>query len=95
MRLRDMRGLGPKTESILKEIGINSPEELRALGAMRTFLRLKAHQGKRPSLAFLYALVGAIEDRDWLEVARDDRRRLLVELDGIESMESLWKETSG
>ncbi len=91
MKLSDMRGLGPKSEAILAEIGIHTPEQLRALGAMQTFLRLKAHQGRRPHLAFLYALVGAIEDRDWLEVARQERVRLMVELDGIEALAAMWE----
>ena len=38
-RLRDLQGLGPKSEALLIEVGITTVEELRALGAVRAFIR--------------------------------------------------------
>lgn len=41
MKLRDLKGLGPTSEKYLMEIGITTPEELTATGAVKAFLKLK------------------------------------------------------
>ena len=41
---------------------------------------------------FLYALVGALEDRPRKEVAKTERGRLLTELEGCEEFEALMEE---
>lgn len=91
-RIRDMRGLGPKSEAQLMKAGIRTVEELRNVGAVSAFLALREAGGKPPSLNFLYALVGALEDRDWREVARNDRDRLLFDLDGHAELKKLLYE---
>ena len=40
-QLRDLKGLGPKSEQLLIEVGINTEQELREIGAIRAFIRLK------------------------------------------------------
>lgn len=89
-RIRDLRGLGPKSEEQLRKIGIDTPEALRAIGAVAAFIALNEKSMPRPSLNFLYALVGAIENRDWREVAREDRDRLFAELEGRKELRQLF-----
>lgn len=64
----------------LTAAGITSPAQLVALGAVGVYLSLQL-QGQAPSLNMLWALEGALSDRDWREVARADRLRLLMELE--------------
>jgi len=90
-KLSDLPGLGPKSEAWLHEVGIDSPETLRQLGAVRAFIKLKKHSTTKPSLNFLYALVGAIEGESWLKVARSERGRLLMELEGYRELEQLMR----
>lgn len=90
-RLRDLQGLGPKSEAWLCEVGIKTPDELRKLGAIRAFIRLKKDCGCKPSLNFLYAMVGAIEGDHWLKVAQKEKGRLLMELEGYEELEAILK----
>ena len=90
MRIRDLRGLGPKSEEQLRNIDINTPEELRSLGAVEAYIALNEQAGVTHSLNFLYALVGALEDRDWRRVAREDRGRLLLELEGHRELQKLF-----
>jgi DNA transformation protein len=90
MRIRDLRGLGPKSEALLERIGVRTVDELRSLGAVSAFVALQELDDANPSLNFLYALVGALEDRDWREVAKSDRDRLLFELQGREELEKLF-----
>lgn len=88
-KLRDLKGLGPKSEMMLIEIGINSEEELRKLGAIRAFVRLKERSSTKPSLNFLYAMVGALEGEYWLHVAKHEKGQLLMGLEGYKELEEL------
>lgn len=77
-----LRGLGPKSRQALARVGLDTPEKLREVGAIEAYLLLKQQSRDfKPSLNFLYALVGALEDRDWRDVAKNDKTRLLIELD--------------
>ena len=91
-RLRDLPGLGPKSERWLHQVGVADPEALAALGAVRAFVRLCERGDPRPSLNLLYALVGAIEHRPWTDVARTDRERILAQLDGLLELRAAIRE---
>lgn len=72
-------GLGPTSQHWLATIGITTPEQLAAQDPFAVWARLKAtHPGV--SLNLLYALIGAVEHRDWQDVARDDRTTILLRL---------------
>ena len=90
--LRSLRGLGPSSERALERIGITTTQELMALGAIETFRRLRA-DNQSVSVNFLYALVGAIEDTDWREIARERRYELLSECEALEMLEADALET--
>ncbi len=89
MKLRDMKGLGPKSEKCLQAVGIATPEDLKAIGAVRAFMKLKRECSVKPSLNFLYAMVGALEGRHWADIAKSEKARLLMELDGYEELEKM------
>ena len=86
MRLQDLPGLGPKSAQQLQAVGITSVEVLRELGAVAAYVRLQQAQG-RVSLNFLYALEGALQNCHWTQVARTERGRLLLELEGYQALE--------
>lgn len=93
-RIRDLAGLGRKSEESLATVGIHTIDDLRVIGPVMAFYRLKDRarsMGKSgPSLNFLYALVGAVTEISWLEVARTQREQLLIELDSLEQMQRLF-----
>lgn len=76
------RNLGPKSTAMLASIGVHSLAELAAMGAVNAFVALK-QSGKAVSLNLLWGMEGALSDRHWRAVARDDRLRLLMELDAL------------
>ncbi|WP_234641782.1 TfoX/Sxy family protein [Delftia tsuruhatensis] len=78
--LDQLRGLGPRSVGWLAQVGITSVEQLRGTGAVDAYERL-VRAGLAVSLNMLWALEGACSDRDWRDVARTDRTRLLWELD--------------
>jgi DNA transformation protein len=89
-KLRDLKGLGPKSEMLLIQVGISTEEELREIGAIRAFIRLKKECSTKPSLNFLYALVGALEGEHWLNIAKHEKGQLIMELEGYEELEELF-----
>lgn len=78
-----MRNIGPTSSRELNEIGIENRDQLRALGIEETTRRLLFRFGseKKISLNYLYALEGAIHDRDWRDItpARKQELRSLLE----------------
>ncbi|PCJ37831.1 MAG: competence-specific regulator [Moraxellaceae bacterium] len=92
LKLRDLKGLGPKSEKCLIEIGINTPEKLEEIGAVRAFIKLKNECSTKPSLNFLYALVGALENQHWAEIAKTEKERLLMDLEGYRELEEMFRE---
>ena len=81
--LTRLLNLGPKTAQWLASIGITTPTQLRRVGPIAAFVRLKrAHRGV--SLNALYALVGAVEGLHWTEIRRTRRLDLLLAVEDYE-----------
>ena len=80
-RISEMRNLGPACERDLNAAGVDTAEELKALGVEQAFLQMlhvrkrEGRSAKSCNAAYLYALYGAIHDVDWLEVPEDEKRR--------------------
>ena len=87
--LSKLKGLGPKSEKCLNEIGIYTRDDLVNTGPARVFIRLKKECTTKPNLNFLYALVGAVENRHWTDIAKSERGRLLTELEGYQELERM------
>ncbi|QEL55779.1 TfoX/Sxy family protein [Chromobacterium paludis] len=78
--IASLRGLGPQSSRMLAAAGIASLAQLQELGAVGAYLRVRA-AWPGASLNLLWALEGALTGRDWRAVAREERTRLLLELD--------------
>lgn len=81
--LQSLRNLGIKSCQMLNRAGINNAKMLADLGAARAYLKVKQVE-KSASLNLLWALEGALSDRDWKDVANNDRLRLLLEVDALQ-----------
>lgn len=81
--LAELRGLGPSSASALAAIGIRSVAALRESDPFEIYAQLK-RRFPRTSTNMLYALIGAIENRDWREVARKERTSILLRLEAME-----------
>lgn len=60
MKLHQMTGLGRVAEEKLRRAGIETPEQLREVGAKEALLRVRLHADPGACLHLLYALEGAI-----------------------------------
>jgi DNA transformation protein and related proteins len=82
--LASLRGLGPMSVAMLGEAGIDTTAKLKANDPFALYLKIKRKRGN-VSINLLYALIGAIEDRDWRDVARTDRTAILLTLDDMQA----------
>lgn len=108
-RLRDLQGLGPKSEQMLVAAGIDSVATLQSVGAIRAFVTVTHYQQDqqmllskegspvkkvKPSLNLLYALVGALEGEHWLSIAKSQKSQLIMALDDYHELEKLFSVAS-
>jgi len=84
--LTTLKGIGPKVADWLTQAGITNAAQLRELGAVEAYLQILEKTDFRANILLLYSLVGAIENRDWNEVAQHDKARLKAELEGLQEI---------
>jgi len=82
MRLRDLKGFGPKSEEILAKVDIHSVAEFMKIDPYELYARLKA-KVKGTGLNSIYAIIGAREDLHWQEVSRTRKEEILMRLDDM------------
>jgi len=85
-------GLGLKSEKMLAAVGINSEADLVRVGPINAFVRVRDETDHRPSLNLLYAMVGALEKRDWRDIAKEERHSLIIALDGYDDFKKLYND---
>jgi DNA transformation protein len=71
---------GSKSQQMLAQAGIHTLEQLCELGAVRAYIQVK-RLGVNASLNLLWAMEGALSNRDWKVVAKHDRLSLLLQLE--------------
>lgn len=82
-----LRNLGPRSQEMLAAAGIMTESQLRAMGSVAAFIAVK-RTSCTPSLNLLWAIEGALTDRDWKEVAKSDRLSLLTYVEMLEKQQT-------
>lgn len=59
-RLSDLVNIGKLTEDLLIEVGLSTVEDLRAVGPVAAWRRIRSRNPERATLACLFALQGAL-----------------------------------
>lgn len=77
MTTEKLRNIGPKSMAWLRQTGVRSLDDLREVGALSAYVRVK-RAGFKPSLNLLYALEGAILDCHWQEIPESRRSELIL-----------------
>jgi DNA transformation protein and related proteins len=80
--LSELRGLGPASVQMLASVGITSAAQLRKADLYQLYARIKAGY-PRTSINLLYAMMGAVDDVDWRDVAKDRRTEVLIRLEDM------------
>lgn len=76
--------LGPATEAEFVRAGINSAEDLRALGADAAYARLLA-AGARPHFIAYYVLHMALQGRPWNDCKGAEKTALRAQFDALKA----------
>ena len=69
-------GIGPVTRGWLAEVGLHTVGDLRAIGAVEAYRRLKFMLPRRVSLNALYGLEAALRGCHWLDLPQDVKAAL-------------------
>ena len=81
MQIRNLNGLGPQSEKMLQQVGIQSVEDFMRRDPYNLYQQL--HKKGLANLNFLYAIIGAQEGVHWQEIARTRRTEILLRLDEL------------
>lgn len=85
-RIENLPNLGPYMSRSLAEIDVHSVEDLRALGAVEAYARLKFRFGREMSLNALWAMDAALKGIHWRDIdarRKAELRELLTERSGM------------
>ncbi|QDU29464.1 hypothetical protein ETAA8_45740 [Anatilimnocola aggregata] len=73
--IENLRNLGPKSASWLREVGITTISELERLGPSLAYRLVRAKQPKA-SLNLLWALAAGLKDQDWRDLSDREKEKL-------------------
>ncbi|MGS2718161.1 TfoX/Sxy family protein [Eionea flava] len=82
--LAERKNLGTASINILHAVGINSYEDLKNVGSVETYLRIKK-RNIHVSKVMLYALEGALMDVHWNKLAPHLKEALLNQVSDAEA----------
>jgi hypothetical protein len=80
-----LRNVGPKSAAWLRQVGIRTPEDLVAAGAVGAFMKVK-RAGFKPSLNLLYSLEGALLGCHWQQVPEERRQVMSAEVEALSAL---------
>ena len=76
--LLQLKNLGMASVNILHAVGINTYADLRRVGAVEAYLRIKARD-INVSKVMLYALEGALLDVHWNDLSPETKSQLVAD----------------
>ncbi|MBX9459447.1 MAG: TfoX/Sxy family protein [Rhizobium sp.] len=71
-----IRNIGPTSAAWLAEIDIHTLDDLRAIGAVEAYARLRFRFGRRINRNMLFAMAAALADTDWRNLTPEHRSEL-------------------
>lgn len=81
-QIEELLNLGPKSARALAAIGVHNEDDLRTLGVIPAYRRLKHAEPTGTSLNMLYAMQGALMDIHWNQLPLELKADLKHRLDG-------------
>lgn len=80
-RLSELPNIGPQSAAWLESVGIETDEDLSALGAVEAYLMVKEAYPDRVSLNMLWGLQGVLLDIPWNELPPEIKEDLKREVE--------------
>ena len=85
--IEKLKNLGPKSARMLHAAKIHTLADLAACGAINAYIKVR-ESGQNASLNLLYALVGALENKHWQDVKRQQKHELILALDAYNDQQA-------
>jgi len=82
MKIEQLKGLGPKSKQMLKQVGVTNVQQFLAYEPFELY-RLLKQEVPGVSLNMLYGIIGAQENIPWQEIKNTRRTDILLRLDGM------------
>ncbi len=82
MALDKLKGLGPKSVKMLKQVGIENTQQFFSCEPFELYALLKKNI-PGVSLNMLYAILGAQENIPWQDIKKSRRTEILLRLDDM------------
>ncbi|KPU84637.1 competence protein TfoX [Marinosulfonomonas sp. PRT-SC04] len=79
-----LRNLGPASDAVYARAGIETADQLRALGPDAAYRQL-LQSGSKPHFIAYYAMVMGLQGRPWNDCQGDEKTALRVRFDAIKS----------
>ena len=79
-----IRNLGPASDAVYARAGIETAEQLRALGPDAAYRQL-LQSGSKPHFIAYYAMVMGLQGRPWNDCQGDEKIALRLRFDAIKS----------
>lgn len=76
--IQDFKNFGPATEKIFIKAGIKTPAQFLKLGWKKTFTKLCEVNPKHNHSLFAYALIGALENKEWNAINDDHKKEAQI-----------------
>lgn len=74
--IEQMRNLGAASARMLAEIDVHNEDDLRAMGIVNAYMRVKFQMPGRVSILLLYAMEAALRDCDWRGLDKETKAEL-------------------
>lgn len=74
--LEDAPNIGSVLAAELRAAGIETVDQLRAVGGIEAWERIRLINPERDCASSLLALVGAVQGRRWMSIEPDERKRM-------------------
>ena len=84
MAAEKIRNVGPKSAAWLRQVGVRTFDDLKRLGTVDIFLKVK-RAGFKPSLNLLYSMEGALQDCHWTDLPDERKQELLAAYEAAEA----------
>ncbi|MFU8823999.1 TfoX/Sxy family protein [Yoonia sp.] len=82
--LETIRNIGPAFAGSFRSVGINTAEELHAIGADAAYIRL-LQQGSKPHFISYYVLHMALQGRPWNDCKGTEKDALRAQFDALKA----------
>lgn len=81
IRIESLRNVGGMSAELLHDVGVHTLADLKAMGAVDIYVKLKRRHHHKVNKMFLYAMQGALLDVHWHALGDEIKNDLLIRVE--------------